>query len=60
MKKYKLKITEKDDESFEIDSKNEGFNSLELYAILDIKRQDILKQIHGEIKPDFVRKYVEE
>lgn len=59
MKKYTLTITE-DKDSFKVESENEGFNSLELYAILDIKRQDILKQIHGEIKPDFVRKYVEE
>jgi len=35
---------------------NDGFNSFELIGLLEISKDDIIKQIKGEIKPDVVNR----
>ena len=41
-----------DDDRLGVKSQNDGFSSLELLGLLDLKRDDILRQIKGEVKPD--------
>lgn len=60
MKTYELKFTDHPDtQKMQIEAKCDGFTSFELLGLLETKKQDILAQIRGEIRPDFVREYVE-
>ena len=36
----------------------DGFNAFELLGVLEIARSEIIKQISGEIKPDFIKRDV--
>ncbi len=39
-------------------SENDGFNQLELLGILEWKRDDVLRQLNGEIKPENVTRHI--
>lgn len=59
-KKFILLVTETD-EGCRFDSKNQGFNALEVLGILSSKIEDIKDQMKGLINPTiFERKLVEE
>lgn len=58
MGKYTMTVTT-DGEGFKIDSEVDGINALEILGILDFKRNDIMQQINGEIKPDIKRTVIE-
>jgi hypothetical protein len=49
-KRYVLIVTENEGEALSFDSTNYGFTSLEAYGLLAWKKDDIAKQINGEIK----------
>lgn len=56
----KIKVDESKKE-FTMESENDGFSSFELLGLIEYKRDDIARQIRGEIEPDTVsRKCVEE
>ncbi len=52
MKKFTLEVTESDDEKSQMNSRNDGFSAMEILGILEFKRDDILSQMKGLIKPD--------
>lgn len=58
MRKYALEITENEDKVLSFKSENDGFNAFELLGFLTIKKEDILKQVRGEIKPDTITRNV--
>ena len=59
MKKFVLEVTEEKKE-MAFKSRCEGFNCLEILGILERKKTDIMQQMEGLIKPDFIkREYVE-
>jgi hypothetical protein len=61
MKTYTLEITVDDENKMRVRSTNTGFSPLELLGLLDLKRDDVLRQVKGEIKPDvFKRDLIEE
>jgi hypothetical protein len=53
MKRFILEI-KLDNEHMSCSSENDGFDPMELVGILEWKKNDIFKQIIGEIKPDMV------
>jgi hypothetical protein len=61
MKNYKLEVSINENEHFCVRSQNDGMNAFELLGILEWKKQDIIKQMSGDIEPDSVtREIVEE
>lgn len=54
MKHYELVATATDDGNMNIVSHNDGFNAFELLGILDLKADDLRRQLRGELKPDVV------
>ena len=61
LKEYTLTMYLKDDLTLHINAKCDGFEALELLGLLAWKQNDILEQLGGKIKPDFVeRKIVKE
>lgn len=57
MKKYTLTVTA-DNINLNFETKNDGFTSSELVAILEIKKQDIVDQMKRPC--DFERTFIEE
>ena len=41
-----------------MERKNEGFNPYELLGLCEYLQLDILRQMHGEIRPDIVKRKV--
>lgn len=56
MKYYTFVIKQTDEGKLTFRGTCKGFNSFEIIGFLERKKQDIMQQITGEIKPDFVRK----
>lgn len=56
MKTYELKISLDENLKIIVDTKNCGFNSLELLGLLELKKEDIMRQLRGEMQPEYVRK----
>lgn len=57
MKQYILTITEDTlDKKLDFNAMNTGFSALELIALLDVKKQDILRQFGNDV--DFTRTFV--
>lgn len=50
MKKYTLEFTEKEDGTINVNSKNDGFSSLELLGLLTLSVGDNIKQIHNKLE----------
>ena len=57
MKKYVLEITQ-DETGLHMSSECHGFFGHELVGLLDWKKDDILRQLRGEIRPDVIRRNV--
>ena len=57
VKVYQIQV-EKTSEGSKLSRVNNGFNSLELLGLLNFLREDIFKQLRGEIKPDVVKRTV--
>lgn len=55
-KTYKVIVSILDNGKFNIKRICEGFNALELLGILEETKQDIFKQIEGEIRPEQVER----
>lgn len=60
MKKFTLVCTEKEDEQIEMRMVNEGFNGMEILAILEIKKADLIEQVTHPEKFTFKREGVDE
>jgi len=59
MKYYKLEITCDDDgNNLSIKGEASGFRGFEILGFLDWKREDIIAQIRGAVKPDIVERTV--
>lgn len=61
MKKYVMifEETEKDGDCMvRSHGTNEGFSALEVLGILEWKRNDVLRQLNGEIKPENVTRQI--
>lgn len=60
MKKYTIEMT--DDGGFvTISAENDGFTALELIGLFEHRKEDIIRQMRGEIRPDVItRKVVKE
>lgn len=50
MKKYTLEFTEEEDGTINVNSKNDGFSSLELLGLLTLSVGDNIKQIHNKLE----------
>jgi hypothetical protein len=57
MKEFIIKFTANEGH-MEIESKNEGFNGLEIIGMLTLKIDDIRDQVKGLVKPEIIRKFV--
>lgn len=55
---WETKVTEEDGK-IKVERTNDGFTAFELLGIIESFRHDILMQIHGEIKPEIVRKHID-
>lgn len=51
---FEVSITE--DGKLRFNSEGQGFHAFEVLGFLDWKREDLLKQITGEVKPDVVKR----
>ena len=61
MKEYVLKMEVGENGVLSIESRNDGFNTLELMGLFSLKLQDISDQMQGKVKPDIIgRTYVEQ
>jgi hypothetical protein len=56
-KTYTIKIIETD-KGFAIDRTNDGFSALELMGVLQMTQLDIMAQLAGTIKPDYVKRNI--
>jgi hypothetical protein len=57
MNKYFLiRISENENGTLKISSRNDGFTPLELIGLLSYKMDDIMAQMKGEIKPDVIER----
>ncbi len=57
MSKYFLiRISETENGTLKISSRNDGFTPLELIGLLSYKKDDIMAQMKGEIKPDIIER----
>lgn len=57
-KTYKLTVIEDDNKKLTFDSESDGFNALEVLGILERKKQDIMNQMNGHIKPDTIKRKI--
>lgn len=58
---YTIRIEKNEAGLLSINKKNDGFNPIELLGLLSWAYADILEQMHGNVKPDIVkREYVEQ
>jgi len=55
-KKYEVTITSDKNNKLRLDRANTGFNGLELLGLLEILREDIMKQMKGEKRPEIEHK----
>ncbi len=61
IKEYTLTMYLKDDMTLHVNAWCDGFKALEILQLLVWKQSDILEQLGGKIKPDFVeRKIIKE
>ena len=58
MKTYTLKAEITDDFKFNLESKCDGFNGIEVLGILQLKINDVLNQLAGKVKPDIIKREV--
>ena len=60
MKSWKIEVSLKDrNKKVKMTRTNEGFNVFELLGIVETIKEDLFKQVSGEIKPDIVRKHID-
>jgi hypothetical protein len=59
-KKWITEIIEYEDGTSEMKRTNFGFNATELLGVLEFTREDIYKQIRGDIHPDIVKRTIVE
>lgn len=59
MKKYSFEAVV-DGKKIKIEAINEGFNVLEIAGLFALKLIDISKQMEGIVKPEHIRKFIEE
>lgn len=57
-KSYTIRIDTFENGKFGITRTNDGFHALELLGLLERIQFDILEQMNGNIKPDFVNRNV--
>lgn len=57
MKKYTLEITH-DESGLKIHSECDGFFGYELLGFLEWEKDDIIRQLKGEIRPDVIARNV--
>lgn len=55
-KKYEVTITLDENNHLLLDRTNTGFNGFELLGLLEIIREDIMKHIKGEKRPEIEHK----
>lgn len=55
-KKYEVTITLDENNKLRLDRTNTGFNGFELLGLLEIMREDIMKHIKGEKRPEIEHK----
>lgn len=55
---YTIKYTHHQDGSTKLSRKSDGFNAFELLGLLDLTRGEIILQMQGNIKPDFIERQV--
>jgi len=55
---YTIKHYEMSDGSFHVRRVCDGFNAYELLGVLEFTQQEIMQQITGRIKPDFIKREV--
>lgn len=61
MKKYVFNVEEQENGKLRFSSTNNGFSGFEVLGILERKKQDILDQLSGKIKPETIeRKIIKE
>jgi hypothetical protein len=58
MKKKFILVVCNNGDTLQVHSKNDGYTSLEIIGLLDFKKNDIIKQICGEVKPDVIKRTV--
>ena len=56
IKEYTLTMYLKDDMTLHVNAWCDGFKALEILQLLVWKQSDILEQLGGKIKPDFVER----
>jgi len=57
-KKYILQVIDNGDNGDKVTvmSLNDGFTAYEVLGLLDMKREDVIDQIKGNIKPDIIKR----
>ena len=57
-KKYTLQVIDNGDNGDKVTvmSLNDGFTAYEVLGLLDMKREDVIDQIKGNIKPDIIKR----
>lgn len=55
-KKYEVTITQDENSHLLFNRANTGFNGLELLGLLEVLREDIMKQMKGEKRPEIEHK----
>lgn len=56
MKRFWFEAKMTDDGMIHFNSEGEGFHTFEVLGFLDWKREDIIGQIRGEVKPDVIKR----
>ena len=57
MKEFVLKCIQKDDDNIELSMSNDGFNGMEIMAILETKKFDLIEQVTHPEKFTYRREY---
>ncbi len=61
MKEYTVTFRQKDDEITVCESSNKEFTAIELIGLLEMKQQDIIRQVHEDIAPEIMyRRFIEQ
>jgi hypothetical protein len=56
-KTYTIKIIETE-KAFALDRTNDGFGAIELLGVLQMTTLDIMAQLAGTVKPDYVKRNI--
>lgn len=55
-KEYYVRFVSENGHITACEASNKGFTAAELIGLLEIKQQDIIRQVHGEVAPEIIYK----